>query len=106
MEIQELLRSLLDQAAARTVYADTISADGRTIVPVAKVRCGFGGGSGPKEGQEKGGGAGGGFVAKPAGYIELTSGGTRFIPIVDPQDVLKAVALGILFGFVVGRLFD
>ena len=104
--MQEVLRSLLDQAAARTVYADTISADGRTIVPVAKVRCGFGGGSGKKAGQENGGGAGGGFVAKPAGYIEMTAGGTRFIPIVDPQDVLKAVALGILLGFAVGRLFD
>ena len=101
--MQELLRSLIDQAGAKTVYADPVSAEGRTIVPVAKVRCGFGGGSGRREGED-GGGGGGGFAAKPAGYIEISAAGTRFVPIVDPRDLLVAVGVGVCLGLFVGKL--
>jgi uncharacterized spore protein YtfJ len=81
MEMQELFRSLVNQAGAKTVYADPLSVEGRIVVPVASVRCGFGGGSGKKEGKNEGGGGGGGFVAKPVGYIEISAGGTRFTRI-------------------------
>ena len=93
MEFQELFRSLVNQAGAKSVFADPISSEGRTIVPVAKVRCGFGGGSGKKPGEKGEGGGGGGFVSKLLGYIEVSTQGTRFVPIIDPLDVALAVGV-------------
>jgi uncharacterized spore protein YtfJ len=103
MEIQELLHALVNQVGAKTVYADPISTDGKTIVPVAKVRCGFGGGSGKKEGQQQGGGGGGGFVARPVGFIEISSAGARWVPIVDWQATAIAVGFGISLGLLLSR---
>jgi uncharacterized spore protein YtfJ len=107
MDFQELFRSLVNQAGAKTVYADPISSEGRTVVPVAKVRCGFGGGSGKKPGKDaEGGGGGGGFIAKPLGYIEVSAQGTRFVPIVDAGDVALAAGVGICLGLLVGNLWS
>jgi uncharacterized spore protein YtfJ len=103
MEIQELLHSLVHQAGAKTVYGDPISADGRTVVPVARVRCGFGGGSGKKQGEQQGGGGGGGFIAKPVGFIEISGGGSRFVPIVDVPQIALTVAVGIFLGLMLSR---
>lgn len=106
MDIQELLRSLVNQAGVKTVYGDPISAEGRTIVPVASVRCGFGGGSGKKSGEQReGGGGGGGFVAKPVGYIEISAGGARYAPIVDIQMVMMAAGVGVALGLLAGKVF-
>lgn len=100
MELQELFRSLVNQAGAKTVFADPISSDGRTVVPIAKVRCGFGGGSGRKPGEKgEGGGGGGGFVSKPLGYIEVSAQGTRFVRIIDPRNVALAVGVGMCLGW-------
>src|SRR5215471_18859134 len=103
MEMQELFRSLVNQAGAKTVYADPVTVEGRTIVPIASVRCGFGGGSGKKHEEGEGGGGGGGFVAKPTGYIEISAAGSRFVPIVDFQSVALAVAAGVCLGVLIGR---
>jgi uncharacterized spore protein YtfJ len=107
MDLQELFRSLVNQAGTKSVYSDPISSEGRTVVPVAKVRCGFGGGSGRKPGDKgEGGGGGGGFVAKPVGYIEVSAHGTRFIPIVDPWDLALAAGVGIFLGMLVGKMLS
>jgi uncharacterized spore protein YtfJ len=105
MDFQELFGSLVNQAGVRTIYGDPISGEGRVIVPVARIRCGFGGGSGRKSGQDEGGGGGGGFVAKPAGFIEISAQGTRFFPIVDPWDVALAVGAGLCLGLLAGKMW-
>ena len=106
MDFQELFRSLVNQAGAKTIYADPISSEGRTIVPVARVRCGFGGGSGKKARQDgEGGGGGGGFVSKPAGFIEISAQGTRFVPIVDRWDMALAVGAGACLGLLLGKIW-
>ena len=102
---QTLTERLHASAHVRTIYGDPITAEGKTIVPVARVAYGFGGGSGRKgqaEGEE-GGGGGGGIAAAPVGVVEITPGGTRFIPIADGRKLAAAAAIGILFGFWVGR---
>ncbi len=106
MDIQELIRSLVNQAGAKVVYGEPISAEGNTIVPVAKVRYGFGGGSGRKgsEHVNEGGGGGGGMVAYPIGYIELSSAGTRYVPVVEFPSVSLAVGVGLCLGLLVGNL--
>lgn len=105
MDLQELFRSLVDQAGAKTVYRDPISGEGRTVVPVARIRCGFGGGSGKKAAQQQeGGGGGGGFIAQPVGFIEISAKGTRFVPIANHRNRALAVCLGVCVGFLLGKL--
>jgi len=58
MNLEGLCQSIVNQVGAKTVFGDPISANGKTIVPVAKVRYGFGGGSSRKS-QDKEEGFGG-----------------------------------------------
>lgn len=92
----------LSQLASVTTAGrgEPISAHGKTVVPVAKVAYGFGGGFGPgKHGaqadrQGEGGGGGGGVRAYPAGALEITDTGTRFVPFTDLRWLLVAFAAG------------
>jgi uncharacterized spore protein YtfJ len=43
-------------ASAKTVFAEPVQREGVTVIPVAKVRYGSGGGGGIEEGQGNGGG--------------------------------------------------
>lgn len=91
-------------AAARSVYGDPVHSHERTIVPVAKFGYAMGASSGGRDGGNVGGGGGGGGVgAKPAGYIEITEHGTRYVPISTlPQMALAAMA-GIAIGYLIAR---
>ena len=105
MDFQGLLQSILDRISAKTVYGEPITAEGRTVVPVAKIVYGFGGGS---EGQtpdqtDKSRGGGGGFVAKPVGVVEISAAGTRFIPMGERRKLAAAVGLGILLGLLISK---
>jgi len=110
MSVPEVFRSLLERlqgtASVKTVYGDPIAAAGKTIIPVAKVGFGFGGGSGAKHQEnvplgKEGIGCGGGVGARPIGVVEVTPETTRFIPIGNG----KAIAGAVLFGFLLGMLF-
>ncbi len=98
--IEELARKLQERFSVRTVYGDPITANGVTIVPVARTAFGFGGGGGSgrsrrPEGEEAGtagafgegggSGGGGGGVVRPVGYIEITDGGSRWVPLERPR---------------------
>ncbi len=102
-DVQELFHSIINEAGPKTIFGEPISAEGKTIVPVVKIRYGFGGGSGQKrEGQEHGGGGGGGLMGQPVGVIEITSERTRFIPIQSPNWMLAAAAgIGVCLGFLI-----
>lgn len=106
MDVQEAIHSLVNQSSAKTVYGEPITAEGKTIVPIAKVRYGFGGGSGRRSGGEagEGGGGGGGAVARPVGYVEISAEGTRFVPIVDLESLGLAMVIGLLAGLLLGRV--
>lgn len=92
-------------ARAEAVFAEPVERDGVTVIPVAKVRWGFGGGMGAqrRHGAE-GGGGGGGVIASPVGFIELRDGQARFRPAVDPVGIAVAAAAGLLAGLAVVRL--
>jgi uncharacterized spore protein YtfJ len=79
-----------EQATVKTVFGEPIRADGRTLVPVARVTYGFGFGLGRNqekdEGEEEageGGGGGGGASVRPMAVLEITDAGTVVRPIVD-----------------------
>src|SRR5262245_49153197 len=94
----EVLSTLAERIGARleaaTVFGAPVEREGVTVIPVAVARFGFGGGSGtdPSKGQEGEGGGGAGSV-KPAGYIELKDGRSRYVPIIEPFRML-ALLLG------------
>jgi Sporulation protein YtfJ (Spore_YtfJ) len=89
-------------ASAKAVYGDPVEHDGVTVIPVAKLRWGFGGGSGRKQGK-RGKGGGGGMHAAPLGYIEMKDGQTEFKPIRDPMILVPLVAVGGLAGWAILR---
>lgn len=93
------------RASVRAVFGDPIERDGITVIPVARVRWGFGGGagSGPiamgpgtgegftpssEDGDARpgfGSGGGGGAIADPIGYLEIGPDGATFRSIVPPM---------------------
>lgn len=116
--LKNLVQSLANQVATalnvRMIYGEPISAEGKTIIPVAKVAGGFGAGSGPDardnadtedgEGNSAAtGGAGGGFAARPVGLIEITPQKTRFIPVKSNAGLWAAAAGGFVLGVLLFR---
>jgi uncharacterized spore protein YtfJ len=105
--VESLARGFQDRLSVTTVYGAPVSANGVTVVPVARVEFGFGGGggggtgTGPAAGDESvgqsgsggGGGGGGGGVVKPVGYVEITSQGSRWVAIdrSPTEQLLSAV---------------
>ncbi len=97
--LEEVFKSVVEHASAELVFGQPVSLDGKTILPVAKIRYGFGGGFGRKaNGDQQGTGGGGGLVAKPVGVVEITQSQTRFVPITPNWTLIAAVALGVCLG--------
>jgi uncharacterized spore protein YtfJ len=116
--IDSAVEHLHTSASVKTVYGDPVVMDGKTIIPVAKVAYGFGGGTGTKTApdgaqrtapiaKEAGERAGGGVTAKPVGVVEISGAETRFVPFGQTKKLTIAAAigsgLGLLFGFFLGR---
>jgi hypothetical protein len=76
------------RASVTAVFGEPIERGDVTVIPVARVRWGFGGGEG--QGGEAAGptgsglGGGGGAAGDPVGYIEIGPTGAVFRPIVPP----------------------
>jgi len=97
--LEEVFKSIVEHASAKLVYGEPVSVGGKTILPVAKIRYGFGSGSGRKaNGDQQGTGGGGGLVAKPVGVVEITQSQTRFVPITPHWTLVAAVAFGVCLG--------
>jgi uncharacterized spore protein YtfJ len=95
--LDQLARQLGGKAGVEAVYGTPIERQGVTVIPVAKVRWGFGGGAGSGKspaGQDvgEGSGGGGGVVVSPLGYIEIKEGTAEFRLIKDPGALLLRVA--------------
>ena len=107
MESQELVgqvQAVVRQIGAKIVYGEPVVAGETTVVPVAGVAFGFGAGSGKNRDGEGGGGGGGGFRGWPAGYIEITPAGTRYVPARENRKIALAVLAGMGIGYLAGRL--
>jgi sporulation protein YtfJ len=93
-------------ARASAVFGDTVEGQGITVIPVARAKWGFGGGSGGRDG-EQGAGGGGGTSVSPVGYIELRAGEARFRRIDNRARIAAAVAacgLSAAVAFRLGRM--
>jgi len=94
--VVERLAEHLGGADARAIYGSPIERHGTTVIPVAKVRYGFGGGSGhkPSNGAE-GTGGGGGVNISPVGFIEMRDGVAKFRRIRTSSPALTALGFGV-----------
>ncbi|PYX86739.1 MAG: hypothetical protein DMG68_14390 [Acidobacteria bacterium] len=105
--LQSLKEGILAQASVKSIYGDPVSAEGKTIIPVARIMYGYGagagtGGVGDSRAKGEGGGGGGGVRAIPVGVIEVSSQPTRFVPISDRKKLTAAVFLGLGLGMLLG----
>jgi uncharacterized spore protein YtfJ len=101
--LQSLKESILGQASVKTIYGEPISAQGKTIIPVAKIMYCYiagaaSGGVGDTSARGEGGGGSGGVRAVPVGVIEVNNLQTRFVPITDRRKLTGALLAGIGFG--------
>src|SRR5690349_7066625 len=109
--LQQIGESLGSSATVKAVFGEPVHAAGRTVIPVARVAYGFGGGFGTGHGKTEsdkgrhgeGGGGGGGVRAYPAGALEITEEGTRFIPFTDYRWLAAALGAGALLGGLIAR---
>jgi uncharacterized spore protein YtfJ len=118
-ELPAFLQPLLDRihatAKVETVFGPSRSERNRTIVPVARVAYGFGGGAGsaPTKNRKRDGGAsqpeegvggGGGINVTPVGVLEVTDSGTRFVPLTASKVVAASTFMaGLLLGMILTR---
>ena len=104
---EHLAETIGAAARASAVFGDPVEGQGVTVIPVARAKWGFGGGSGGRDG-EQGSGGGGGTAVSPVGYIELHSGGARFRRIHSRTEIAAATAvacgLSAAVAFRVGRI--
>ena len=114
MELQKyfeaIQQNLASSAHVKTVFGDPVGAEGKTVIPVARVRYGFGGGmgSGPtRRGDDQplgqGGGGGGGMDVKPIGVVEVSASGTRFVPIHSRTRIAAVAVIGFSIGWLLRR---
>jgi uncharacterized spore protein YtfJ len=104
--LQSVKESIL-AANVKSVYGEPITAQGKTVIPVAKIIYGYGagggtGGVGDTKARGEGGGGGGGARAIPVGVIEVSSQPTRFVPITSRKKLAGAVAAGVALGILFG----
>lgn len=100
--IRQLAEKLGASAAAKTIYGDPIDRGDVSIIPVAKILYGFGGGEGDRNGQG-GAGGGGGVKVMPIGYIELKNGESKFRPIRNTAATIAWMVAGGVAGVLLAR---
>ncbi len=83
-------------ANSNTIYGEPVPVEGKTLIPVAKVRYGFGaGGKGgnTEDSGEQPSGAGGGVEITPVGVIEITDSETRYISLEGTREIVKYILI-------------
>ncbi len=101
--LERLVSEVGGQAGAQAVFGEAVERDGVTVIPVARVRWGVGGGGGWAP-ECSGSGGGGGVAADPIGYIEITSAGATFRRIAHPIAVAEFIAAAIAAAIVLRAL--
>jgi uncharacterized spore protein YtfJ len=110
---QSLKENLINKATVSSVYGDPVTAGNKTVIPVARIAYGFGGGMGTSKALRgetsgaqlggEGGGGGGGVVAVPVGVVEVTPEATRFIRFNGTRRLIGAALTGLMLGMLLGR---
>ena len=100
------------RATVRAVFGEPVARGDVTIIPVARIRWGYGGGSGmgpirsdSTNGETIGSGAGGGVMTDPMGYVEVHPAGATYVPLSSPYlNPLVILATGISISLILRAL--
>jgi uncharacterized spore protein YtfJ len=98
------IKDLPDHMGVKAVFGEPVTAEGRTVVPVASVMYGFGlgFGQGPEPVTDKeppveveagsgmGGGSGAAGATTPRAVVEITADQVRVVPIIDEGRIALA----------------
>lgn len=93
MKLDQLLSAARDGLTARRVFAEPHTHDGVTVIAAASVIGGGGGGGGRDQQGQEGEGGGLGLIARPAGAYVIKDGTVRWVPAVDVNRAIAAVAV-------------
>ena len=106
--VQSIVERLQTSAGVKTVYGEPVKAEGKTIIPVARVAYAFGmcscgniGKQSETPDQQGPGGGAGALSIRPAGVLEVTQAETRFIPTGMGRKLAGAVLVGLLLGILI-----
>jgi uncharacterized spore protein YtfJ len=88
MQVADILSHARDSMTVKRVFGDPVERDGVTVIPVAVVRGGAGGGAGESSDGERGSGGGFGLIAAPAGVFVIRNGEVSWQPAVDVNRVI------------------
>jgi uncharacterized spore protein YtfJ len=109
--IERLAERIGARASVEAVFGRPIQQGDTTVVPVARVRWGVGGGEGQADQASSGraagsgSGAGGGVAADPIGYLVIRPDGAEFQPIGQPfANPVFLLAAGIAAALVIRSL--
>jgi uncharacterized spore protein YtfJ len=117
--IEKLASGFHQSASVKNIFGEPIQAGDKTIIPVARIAYGLGGGFGQGKKNKmhasddanaseerpfgEGAGGGGGMYARAKGVYEITPSTTRFIPVSNTKQIFTGICIGVLlttlFGF-------
>src|SRR5579871_3194043 len=96
MKLMDQVRDAID-LGGRRVFGEPYEKDGITVIPVARVMGGGGGGEGTPEGGEPAAGGGLGFDARPAGAFVVKGDDVTWMPAFDLN---RAIAGGVAMAII------
>lgn len=101
------MQKIKEMVDVSTIIGDPINApDGTTIIPISKVSFGFGAGGSDFDKNSKifGGGGGAGVTIQPLGFLIISNGDVKILPMDNPGNASeRAVSL---IPEVINTIFD
>ena len=91
MELETVLTQARDVLTVKRVFGEPITHNGVTVIPVASVMGGAGGGQGERDeggAEREGSGGGFGLVARPAGVYVIKGDSVTWQPALDLNRVI------------------
>ncbi|MDP8957069.1 MAG: sporulation protein [Actinomycetota bacterium] len=89
MDVETVMTQVKDALTVKRVFGEPYEKNGATVIPVAKVQGGAGGGTGEDErGAQKGSGTGFGLSARPIGAFVIKGDQMTWRPAVDVNRII------------------
>lgn len=89
MDLSGVITQARDAMSIKRVFGEPYSDDGTTLIPVASIRGGVGGGEGESpDGKREGSGGGFGVIARPVGMVVLREGKVSWRPALDVNKII------------------
>lgn len=102
MKVEDVLGSAKDAMTVQRVHAEPVERDGTTLIAVATVSGGAGGGTGADKAGQEGYGVGFGLGAKPVGVYVLRNSRLSWRPAIDVNRLITVVGAITVTALLVG----